>query len=243
VIKIERTPEPAGLAERREQQLAGLGATRPERTAARMAVYQSVKMDLVLMQHHKCCYCDRRVIPVHNDVEHYRPFARYWWLAWTWENLLFACRACNGKGGKHDQFPLAVGDTALVFPQQPPGSEHPLLVDPTVDDPRDHVRFAKLPTGRWAPIGLTDRGRKTIAVLGLGRDAYLDEFEAHVRHVVMPMVKDLKISYSVGLPVSFVALWHRKCAELLDPERPCLALSEAVLRHEFPTFPHPPASE
>jgi uncharacterized protein (TIGR02646 family) len=240
VIKIERSREPAGLAERRAKQLAGLGAACPERTAAHTSAYHSVKSDLVSMQRHKCCYCERRTIPDHNDVEHYRPFARYWWLAWTWENLLFACAACNRKGGKLDEFPLVAGSTALQFPEAPPGAEHPLLLDPTVDDPRQHIHFVKLPDGRWAPIGKTERGRQTIELLGLSRDTYLDELTYHVKHTVMPVVQDLKTAYVVGLPPSFIALWQRKCKELLDPERPCLALSEDVLRHEFPSFPDPP---
>lgn len=192
------------------------------------------------MQRHKCCYCEILIRSYHNDVEHYRPFSRYWWLAWTWENLLFACAACDRKGGKHDQFPLIAGSVALVFPEQPPGAEQPLLLDPTIDDPRQHIRFELLSTGRWGPLGKTDRGRETIRVLGLGRDGYLDDFTRHVKHIVMPVVRDLKTAYAVGLPESFAALWRSKCAELLDPERAYLALTEDVLRHEFPSYPDPP---
>lgn len=240
MIKIVRSSEPAGLAERRDQQLAGLGARCPERTPSHSRAYQSVKRDLVEMQRNKCCYCECYLVPDHNDVEHYRPFALYWWLAWTWENLLFACAACNRKGGKHDEFPLASGSTPLIYPASPPGSELPLLLDPAVDDPRHHLRFALMPSGRWAPIGVTERGRRTIEILRLGRDTYLDRFEHHVRHTVMPVVRDIQRAYTVGLSDSFADDWRRKCAELLDPERPHLALSEDVLRHEFPSYPEPP---
>lgn len=243
MIKIERAAEPEGLAERRAEQLKGLIATRPERTSAHAAAYHFTKPALLKMQRHKCCYCDRRHVPDHNSVEHFRPFARYWWLAWTWENLLFACAACNGKGGKSDQFPLATGSTPLSYPEQPPGGETPLLIDPTVDDPRQHIRFEQLLTGRWAPVGKTERGYETIRVLGLARDSYLDELAHHVEKVVMPVVRDIQATYAVGLPSpSFAAYWHRKCAELLDPERPCLGLSEDVLRSIFPTYPEPPGS-
>jgi uncharacterized protein (TIGR02646 family) len=239
VIKIERIPEPSRLAAQRDRQLAGLGATCPERTAAHSGAYQSVKRDLVTMQRRKCCYCERRTIPDHNDVEHYRPFLLYWWLAWTWENLLFACASCNRKGGKLDAFPLADGSTALSFPEPPPGGELPLLLDPTVDNPRDHLHFVEMPNRRWMPVGKTDRGRRTIEILGLSRDTYLDEFGHHVQHVVMPVVRDLKAAY-VDPPASFATVWSRKCTELLDPERSFLALSEDVLRHEFPSYPDPP---
>ncbi len=243
MIKLARAAEPEGLAARRDKQLAGLGATRPERTSARTNAYLFAKAALVEMQRSKCCYCDRYLIPDHNHVEHYRPFSTYWWLAWTWENLLFACASCNGKGGKGDEFPLESGSAPLRYGDQPPGDERPLLLDPTIDDPRAHLSFVKLATGKWAPIGRTLRGRETIRVLGLSRDSYLDAFTHHVKHTVMPVVRELQAAHSVGFPPpTFPAYWHRKCAELLDPERPCLALSEDVLRSIFPSYPAPPGS-
>jgi uncharacterized protein (TIGR02646 family) len=193
------------------------------------------------MQHRKCCYCEQILVPDHNSVEHYRPYARYWWLAWTWENLLFACRACNGAGGKADKFPLAAGCAPLAFPDQPPGAERPVLIDPTVDDPRQHIRFVPTTRERWAPIGITDRGRDTIAILGLGRDTYLDLFGHHVTRVVTPRVRDIWSTYAMKHVVDFPACWDRKCSELLDPDLGFRALSEDVLRHEFPTFPTPPS--
>jgi uncharacterized protein (TIGR02646 family) len=241
VIKVERQKdEPTGLAARREQQLLGLGASRPERTTAHAHAYQAVKSELIKQQRHKCCYCERRTVPDHNDVEHYRPFALYWWLAWTWENLLFACAACNRKGGKLDQFPLAVNSIRLTFPEQPPGREQPLLLDPSTDEPRDHIRFKLLPNGRWAPIGLTERGQATIRIVDLSRDTYLEQFAHHVTSVVMPVVADIKRELAVGLSPSFREYWRTKCAQLLDPDRDFRALSEDVLRHEFPSFPEPP---
>jgi hypothetical protein len=39
----------------------------------------------------------------------------------------------------------------------------------------------------------------------------------------------------------FEVYWRHKCAALLDPPRPFRALSEDVLRHEFPSFPNPPS--
>ncbi len=197
------------------------------------------------MQLHKCCYCDRRTIPDHNDVEHYRPFGLYWWLAWTWENLLFACAACNRSGGKLDQFPLGAGSVQLPFAEQPPGAERPLLVDPSVDDPREHIRFARMPepAGRWEPIGISERGRETIKILGLSRDTYLDDFRHHVESTVMPVVRDIQdIQHAndTETRIGFPDYWRRKCMQLLDPNRALRALSEDVLRHEFPTFPDPP---
>jgi len=240
VIRIERTAEPPGLKARRDAQLSTVGPASPKRTEAHDRAYKTVKRDLADMQLRKCCYCERRTVPDHNDVEHYRPFSRYWWLAWTWANLLFACAPCNRKGGKVDRFPLAVGSGQLAYDAQPPGGESPLLLDPTQDDPREHIHFEKVQSLGWTPIGKTERGRESIKVLGLNRDTYRDDFNHHVKFVVMPIVADIRREYARGTNLNFVAYWHLKCAELLDPNRCFRALSEDVLRHEFPAYPAPP---
>lgn len=241
MIKIAHAQEPEELPGQRAAQLATVGPAQPERTKAHTAAYQSVKHDLVRMQRHKCCYCERRTVPDHNDVEHYRPFSRYWWLAWTWDNLLFACSACNRSGGKLDQFPLAASSIPLAYPALPPGGEQPLLVDPTANDPRLHIQFRPLPPGRWAPFGITERGRETISMLRLDRDSYLDDFTHHVEVTVKPVIDDIWMAYAERHRIDFEARWRRKCDQLLDPERTFRALSEDVLRREFPSFPEAPA--
>ena len=44
----------------------------------------------------KCAYCeaDTKVV-AHGDVEHFRPKTIYWWLAYCYENYLYACQICN----------------------------------------------------------------------------------------------------------------------------------------------------
>lgn len=240
MIRIQRAAEPAHLAATRAAQLCTVSSIKPERTGAHDKAYQSVKPDLVRMQHQKCCYCERIVVPIHNDVEHYRPFATYWWLAWTWENLLFACAACNRTGAKGDQFPLAAGSARLTYAEQPPGREGPLLVDPTSDDPRKHIQFVLIGE-RWAPIGKDERGRKTIEVLNLDRDEARTDFERHAKTTVAFVVRDLRAVKVSSSRADFEAYWWRKLDELLHPARPFRSLIEDILRHEFPSFPSPPA--
>jgi uncharacterized protein (TIGR02646 family) len=55
----------------------------------------------------KCAYCEAPTDTVaHGDVEHFRPTATYWWLAYCWDNWLFACQICN-QSYKREQFPVA----------------------------------------------------------------------------------------------------------------------------------------
>jgi len=163
VIRIHRRPEePDGLEAARERALDQL------RIAARLArtrredlpdSYNRFRSDLHDMQHRKCCYCEQIEMPVHNDAEHFRPISIYPWLAWTWSNLYFACRACNQQGGKADKFPLVDEAARLGWWAEPPGEEQPLLVDPCLDDPREHIEFVYLADrGRFVPQG-QDRTR------------------------------------------------------------------------------------
>ena len=53
--------------------------------------------------HPTCCFCGA------NDqclqVEHYRPKSKYYWLAYSWDNLLLSCPMCNQA--KKVQFEIA----------------------------------------------------------------------------------------------------------------------------------------
>ncbi|HEX4611889.1 MAG TPA: hypothetical protein VH092_27080 [Urbifossiella sp.] len=95
----------------------------------------------------------------------------YFWLAYHWKNLLPCCGPCNSGAGKKNQFPVAdpaVRPHLLLHPLtpgqlpaylQPPAEcgkrpghyyldpdgldarEEPLLLNPYVHDPRQHLRF------------------------------------------------------------------------------------------------------
>jgi uncharacterized protein YbaR (Trm112 family) len=68
-----------------------------------------------------------------------------------WLNDLLACTHCNSHH-KRDQFPCVDGV--------------PMLIDPTAEDPADHLRLV-LAAGHYAP--LTSKGRETIDVFQLNR--------------------------------------------------------------------------
>lgn len=80
----------------------------------------------------RCVWC---VDSQATDVEHYRPKARFPEVMFVWENLLWTCTPCGRKKGA--QLPLAVDGT-------------PLLLDPTRQDPWDHLVFEP-DTGQLVP--------------------------------------------------------------------------------------------
>jgi uncharacterized protein (TIGR02646 family) len=145
-------------------------------------------------QHHKCCFCEKPVERAYASVEHFRPktIARnadrstsvgYWWLAYAIENLFYACMNCNGP--KNDWFPLRRG-TPRLAPEQRPWAvgvnEQPLLIDPSREDPEEHLTFVRHPVHRgWRIAGRTTRGEETIRRLTLDRDDLDDLRDKHLK--------------------------------------------------------------
>ncbi|WP_199084350.1 hypothetical protein [Bosea sp. ASV33] len=158
-------------------------------------IYKKYMSYLIALFDEKCAYCETNITSNQpGDVEHYRPKGRvvdenlkpvpfthptrgamdhpgYYWLAYDWDNLLPSCTDCNrrrfhgedeGAAGKADRFPIS-GPRACAPGQE--AGEEPLLIDPSVTDPAEHLKF--LPDGRIAP--LTKVGEVTLAVLGLNR--------------------------------------------------------------------------
>jgi hypothetical protein len=240
VIGFTRPPEPAVLALLRAGKLAAARTAVASGAKVDFTGYEIVKAELAAMQHLKCCYCEKREEQAkYRDAEHYRPKVLYWWLAWTWENLLFACIDCN-REHKRDRFPLSPGDTVLVAEQTPPGAERPLVLDPSDPsmEPAREIEFRRervLGRERWVPRGVTERGRETIAVCGLDRPDLLDLYADHVVHVVRPKLEVFFAAHGAGDAQSVVQAWNRATRGLLARERPFRALSHDALHVLVPT--------
>lgn len=200
--------------------------------------YQIAKDHLWESQYGKCCYCEKWEERSGNDVEHYRPKIIYWWLTFTWTNLLYACEQCNSK--KNAQFGLLSGER--LKPEAPaPGSEVPLLLDPsnTRLNPVEHIEF------KWKPYLTGGRphwvaeprksgndsvvGDASIGVYGLNRADLFERRDKHVRNYVKPVVDRLR---------RFLEQDHdeakRTFTELiaaLNPDRDFVALTYDACRH------------
>jgi hypothetical protein len=110
-----------------------------------------------------CMYCGESR---GTDVDHFEPIARNPLRTFDWLNHLLACSTCNShQKGKR-------------FPVDRDGN--PLLVDPTAEDPFDHLLLT-LSLGIYSP--LTPKGEATIAVFGLNERG-LPRGRMHARKVV-----------------------------------------------------------
>lgn len=83
-----------------------------------------------------CCFCG-----IHDqqlEVEHYRPKAKYYWLTYSWDNLLYSCTKCNKAKWNHFDIKGAcatfsenddisgINNLSDVYDKQ----EEPLLINP-----------------------------------------------------------------------------------------------------------------
>lgn len=204
MIRIVRPPTaPAvlsndGVAQRaeHEREVAGdpdafAAGKRTLAFARGIYAHVSVKQALLAMQHDKCAFCEAKPLHVSDgDVEHFRPKAAvrqsvddelerpgYYWLAYDWPNLLFACERCNRRH-KRNEFPLATRSGAGTA--QAVASEQPLFIDPSAEDPtpfityREHVPIA---------VGGDGRGERTIESLGLRRVELQRDREEHLERL------------------------------------------------------------
>ncbi len=249
MIRIYRTRPPGQLKAVRERALPALrkharaGHVQSEHADG----YQCVRDDLWRMQHKKCCYCEHKCRMKFHDVEHYRPKARadrrpgssetygYWWLAFTWKNLLFACPTCN-RNGKNDRFPLAKDSTPLAPETHPPGSETPLLVDPAAENPVLHIEFAltgAVPHWRARPRNGSVRGNYTIDVCDLNCADLLELRDDYVETTVRPRANDLTNSLTSGDEPRIQHEYRRACG-LLAANQEFTALAYDALRHLVP---------
>ncbi len=154
-----------------------------------------VKAALETLYKRKCCFCESHV--EFWAVEHYRPKSLYYWLAYSWDNLLYICQTCNGK--KAAKF--EIHGTRAVYKQGDLEKIHqlatsyakierPKLLHSELDDPSGIFVFD-------TDGGMTStnpRGSETINTCGLDRMAL-----RHSRFKVLETFrKNLNVALVVG---------------------------------------------
>lgn len=248
MIRFERSQqEPSGLATLREGELKRVRAIGSYTSDDIGNAYRAFAKVLRDQQYFKCCYCEMFIRKGFNDVEHLRPKAEadrrpgsletygYWWLAWTWENLLFSCPNCN-RTGKNAAFPLAPGSIPLRPEEDPPGMEIPLLIDPSSEDPIDEIQFVELPgrDGHFFPQGrgMSHRGQTTVNCLGLASEDLLDHYRAHVEGLE-PNIAEVLGALATRSIEPIRSSWNRLCLEL-RPMKSFLALTYDVIDQRIP---------
>lgn len=232
MIPLRRSPEPSKLSSQRAKRLedARMASASGEKIDFDGYNEPEIKKQLFEDQSYKCAFCETGHEQArYNDVEHFRPKSTYWWLAWTWENLLFSCVYCN-RDHKKTLFPLRGSSQRLVAEELPPGGELPLLLDPydASIDPRSEIEFRLghvADRERWQPIGLTARGWASIIAFGLDRQSLLTRYSDHVDTFVRPKVELFQHALKSTGRSGVEGAWQRLCGGLLAPRQDFHALS------------------
>ncbi len=203
------------------------------RTGARTFIFKktvygpaAIKNALKAAQHDKCCFCEGRADAHHaGDVEHYRPKGAvtvpgrkikpgYYWLAYAWANLYYACADCN-QYRKRSQFPLNDETARALDHHGRIDAEAPLILDPGgVEDPRDHISFKA-----DVPVWTSPYGEQTIKTLKLDRFALNRDRRAHL-DVLDNLVSAVALLADNPQPdaIRFVEAAKRKLAAAVQPE-------------------------
>ena len=214
MIRIERPPESPEVlhdaGEHKTQEDCEAYDRRPEdyRSGAENFTFDggiynhpSVKTTLLQTQHNKCCYCESKFgATSYGAVEHFRPKGAvqqgqgqdrehpgYYWLAYSWNNLLVSCERCN-TSHKRSLFPIANPELRARCHHDDLDREAPLFIDPAREDPRRHIRFRGP-----AVEPLTERGRETILGLGLRRSGLED-----ARRKKLDILKTFRLILELG---------------------------------------------
>jgi uncharacterized protein (TIGR02646 family) len=224
--------------------------------ATSSAVYRRAKMALYRAQNRKCAWCDLRFEQSSHPVEHYRPKDGayrhptlggamdadvYWWLAYSWSNLLFACVTCNDHAHKGNYFPVRrpVAAPGPLTPLPSVDAEDALLLDPARDNPSDHFRWtpvdADLPPSLWTwRIKASSlEGEVTARVLNL--DMLAERVGDHVRRHLLARVEETNGHVAAGRRTEAGFTWDRLLMDCLDdPSAELRAATWHALRRLVP---------
>lgn len=150
-------------------------------------------------------------------IEHYQPKSnpQFSHLMFAWDNWLLACPRCNAKKSKH--FPDCNGQ--------------PCLLDPTAEEPGEHLDFFGAQMGYK-----TERGQSTIKLIGLDRVPLLDD-RAFWLNTINSLLLLLLIPEASHAAREFL-IWA------MQADAPYAAMTRAYLHSKVPrlaqpALPHP----
>jgi len=159
-----------------------------------------VKEALQIQYKNKCAFCEQYA--ERWDVEHYRPKAIYYWLAYSWDNLLYACPTCN-QDYKKEKFKLSAGNNRVAYNatdlpqihqlcQTYNTAENPKLLHPEYDNAEPLLTFDE--NGKISSTNI--RAKYTIRTCGLDRKRLNERRRDEVIDNLIEQINDTILEYS-----------------------------------------------
>lgn len=161
--------------------------------------YSCVRQDLKTIYNDKCGYCEKGIADEREPIEHYRPKkgkTPYFWLAYSWDNLLLSCDKCNSHKGS--RFPIKnehnrIKSDNLSFDQIHSQIQHynkieaPLIINPEqeTNESLNQILTFDFHSAEIQAKNNNNKMQRTIDFCGLNRPT-LRKFKR------LPIVNDLK---------------------------------------------------
>jgi uncharacterized protein (TIGR02646 family) len=172
-------------------------------------------------QHRKCAYCEKFIETSYNDVDHYRPKTKYYWLGHSWDNLLYSCPICN-RSNKNDKFPLEDENTRCNTTHDNIEQEKTLLINPYIDDPLNHIKF-----NEHIIVGIDNKGKTTEKELKLNRpELRFARKQQYERYEIM--IKTKKIAETI-YNQELMDLCNQSIAEMKSMDSPFSGMLIGIL--------------
>lgn len=192
-----------------------------------------IKTALLLIYHDKCAFCEMQIEQLH--VEHYRPKSVYYWLAFSWDNLLLACSTCNiNKGVKFaldglqatfdptDENIRNINTSSAAYD----ATELPHLVNPEVTDPEGQIVFHR----NGLITSANARFAYTIEACELDRTS-LNDIRKHLLDVYERDVRSALVDHAEPKDQQreIESIVRKFIRDAMDPKQPFLAFRKFAL--------------
>ncbi len=117
---------------------------------------QDVKTNLKKIYNEKCAFCEQKIRECKDNnledcsqtIEHYRPKGKYYWLAYSWDNLLWCCHRCNQNKDNHFEIDSNQIEYEESFRENIHTStnnyqelENPKMINPEIESVLDKLSF------------------------------------------------------------------------------------------------------
>ena len=219
MIHVERGPKPKGFDGRASRWAARFRDE--QRLEAQLTISKfwarirsEVRQDAEVLYsafNGKCAFCESLMAHVSAPhIEHYRPKSQFPDLAFDWENWLLSCGRCNDSKWAH--FPECDGE--------------PCLINPTTEDPAEHVEFLD-----FIALARTQRGQETIKLVGLNRSPLEDERSRWLTYINVLLL--LWVASESLAEARELLIWS------MQNDAPYAAMTRCYLREKAPRLAHP----
>lgn len=197
------------------------------------AKWGQAKGQLVAEANGKCAYCEWH-IGSSGQIDHFRPRALYWWLAYCYDNLVWACSTCHSNTYKGDRFPVTrrmgepaalplgpdpVDDAAVAAHLTACAAEAPALPDPYTVKIERYISWEADDIEKVVRIGARDvEGAQSLvdtlrATLGLDRD----ELARYRYTVYKPLQEDYGLLQRHGHLSPDASIWLGRLRDARAP--------------------------